>query len=235
MSEVTIDINKYKELQKKYNKVKKENKILKETLNSYTKNIEVFQKSYNSITSMFNEMSETVKNLQANNVMTNVKQDKALSSLSNQNNNNTSMKNLTASERMSKLATAPQSEEASNCPVSSEQQMFFSKKLDDLESYSTEMALSFSNLVVKYKILKDEKEKIEKERNIINEESQSMRQDFYNLNELLKEKENIISNLKERVNALLDANLGALSLSLKNEDNNIGEPMPSFISFLKKY
>lgn len=229
MSDI-IDTNKYKELQSKYNKTTKENKKLKRTLDLLTDNIENFKTSYNSITIMFNEMQETIKNLQNQN---------------NNMNNNKSMKNL-ASERTSKVATAPQSEEVIIGSYSPKGQNFYSKKIDDLEGYSSEMTNSFNNLVSKYKLLKEEKDKIKLDLANQIEETQNIKENFEKFNLKEKEKKDSNNNLKEIIKALMDSNLSALHLGINNESinlknnnnsssNNLCEPVPSFINFLNKY
>jgi predicted nuclease with TOPRIM domain len=218
----------FKELKSKYSNKVKENKFLKKRLNELTNFIDNFEDSYKSVQNMYSTMSEHLKTL------TSSKSDMTFStSFSPQ-------EAVIVKNKISNSVLAPEAV----CPVPHGMCV---KKAEELEMQFYDMTKNFTNLVVKYKFLKEEKEAFEEINTKLLGEINNLRRENASMINDLNESYSYIERYKEIDRCLMESNLNSYILNLndkkRDQSGNISqsnsyincEPIPTFISFIKKF
>jgi hypothetical protein len=211
--------NDYKDLKSKYTKKVKENKTLKSQLDVMVESMQNFQVNYNNIVNLYSSITESIKMLP--------KKDDT-SSFSTQ-------------------ATSDMKTVRKNTNLQDPNPLFI-KKLEEMESNFLEMSKSFNQLVLKYKILKDERDDFEKANNSLKEEIEALTSSREDLMIELKYKDNFIERFKELNRCLIDAGINGANLNTYEHKRDsttsqsrssspyiVCEPLPSFLKFINKF
>lgn len=257
----SVSLEDYNKLKLKYEKKRKENKMLKENLDSIMSSYEIISQSKKSVETIF----ETIKNL--------ISTNKTL--INNIHNNNKSKEDFaTTSSHCEYLGIADMKTSArSTCNCSSsniinvtkENNNNFNllKKIEEMENAHNEILYSFNLLTKKYKIVKEEKEKFEQCNITLIDQIASLTEEYEKVCNELSEANVTIDRFKEIDKCLVDSAINSLFLNTNekksnkvNEENkpniesdknakisdnnkNIGyvlcEPVPSFIKFINKF
>jgi hypothetical protein len=223
-------LNNYNKLKLKYEQKVKENKFLKQNLDNTINAIKTFEESYKSIQQIYNQCKDWISNFK----MPSTNQiDFSTSDLSHINQK-TNVK-------------APELAIMTNNPTSNPLMV---KKMEEFESHYNDMCRGFSNLVSKYKMLKDEKNKMEDSSlKLLSRYSQLEKQYEETIRELYS-KYDEIKRFKEVDKCLVDYTLNSFMLRVdpkevhqRNSINNHSsaqldppgikcEPLPTFAKFL---
>ena len=115
-----------------------------------------------------------------------------------------------------------------------------------MEISSLDMIRMFQSLVSKYKIIKEENDKLDKSNLLVLEQINYMDAEYKNLQNETKEKDLAIETYKEIVRCVVDSTVNTVFLNTNNQENNqlktveksssyiLCEPVPSFVKFIKK-
>ena len=214
----------YNKLKLKYEQKVKENKMLKQTLDGTIDAVKKFEETYKSIQGIYAQCKDWFAQLK----MPSNQQEFSTNDLSNINRQtNNKMPELTV---------------MTNNPASNTALL---KKIEDFEVHYNEMSKSFNNLVVKYKIMKEEKNKIEDSSlKLLSRYSQLEKQYEETIRELYS-KYDEIKRFEEIDRCLLDYTLNSFMLKVDTKDvvsksslSSPGdpgikcEPLPTFAKFL---
>jgi hypothetical protein len=213
----------YTKLKARYEYKVKENKQLKQNLENCINATKTFEDTYKSIQSIYNQVKDIVSNFK----MPTSNQDFSTSDLSH--NRQTNYK-------------APEMSLMTNNPNNN---VYLLKRLEEFDIYYNEMSKNFNNLVIKYKMLKDEKAKIEDTNaKLLSSYSHLEKKYEVTMNELYLGYDEI-KRFKEIDKCLVDYTLNSFMLKADQKDlgkrgaNNIldppgikCEPLPTFAKFL---
>jgi chromosome segregation ATPase len=218
----------YNKLKMKYEQKVKENKFLKQNLDNTINAIKTFEESYKSIQQIYNQCKDWIGNFK----MPSTNQiDFSTSDLSNVNQK--------ASVKAPELAV-----------MTNNPNPMIIKKMEEFESHYNEMCRGFSNMVTKYKMLKEEKNKMEDSSlKLLSRYSQLEKQYEETIRELYS-KYDEIKRFKEVDKCLVDYTLNSFMLRVDprefSQRNGLGphnssqldspgikcEPLPTFAKFL---
>jgi cell division septum initiation protein DivIVA len=210
----------YNKLKSKYEKKVKENKFLKDSLESAITSIKNFEESFKSIQFLHVQVKDMASNL---------KKSPSIQDFSTTE--------ATQINRQTNFKVPEVSMISSNSPNNNAHLL---KKLEEFEIHYNEMSKNFNNLVVKYKLLHEEKLKLEDNRmKILNSYSQLEKQQDLTIRELYSRYEEI-KRYKEIDKCLVDFTLNSFMLKIDPRDNKINsgdhgikcEPLPTFAKFL---
>ncbi len=211
---------KYKKLKSKYDSKIKENKILKDSLESAMTTIKTFEESSKSINTIYSQVKELVANFK-----------------SPSTNQDFSTSDFSQFQRSS----LPKTQD--NLSNNNTNNQNFMKRFEDFESHYSEMSKNFNNLVIKYKMLKEDKIRIEDSSlKILNRYSQLEKQHDDTIKELYSRYEEI-KRFKDIDRCLVDYTLNSFMLKIDPRDSNKNtqgmndpgikcEPLPTFAKFL---
>jgi chromosome segregation ATPase len=216
----------YKELKTKYSKKLKENKMLKSQLDNMIESIQGFQTNYNSIVQLYSSLTESIKSIPQV-----IKEDTSTFS----------------TQATSEVKTLQKIGLINN--TSFELNPSVLKKLKEMETNYFEMSNNFNQLVLKYKLLKDEKDELETANSNLKEEMDVLSNSNEELEVKSKYKNNFIERFKELNRCLIDAGINSAYLNTyehKRESNAsqqnksstpyiVCEPLPSFLKFINKF
>lgn len=216
----------YNKLKTKYEHKVKENTFLKQNFDNAINAIKTFEESYKSIQNIHGQVKDWISNFK----MPSSNQDFSTSDLSHNRQTNNK---------------APEVSLMTNNPFSGGNSVYLVKRLEEFESHYNEMSKSFNNLVVKYKMLKEEKTKIEDTNmKLLSRYSQLEKQYDESIRELYLRYDEI-KRFKDIDKCLVDYTLNSFMLKTDPKDmigrggNNIldppgikCEPLPTFAKFL---
>lgn len=209
-------ISNYNKLKLKYEQKVKENKLLKQTLDGTIEAVKTFETTYKSIQTIYNQCKDWISQLKMPS-----------------NNNEFSTTDLSHFNQKTFIKN-PEGMNTNNPTTYN----ILLKKIEDFEVHYNEMSKNFNSLVVKYKIMKDEKTKIEDSSlKLLSRYSQLEKQYEETIRELYS-KYDEIKRFEEIDRCLLDCTINSFVLkeSLgKSSQTNNGikcEPVPSFAKFL---
>lgn len=216
-------LNNYNKLKLKYEQKVKENKFLKQNLENTINAIKTFEESYKSIQAIHNQFKDVISNIK----MPSTHQIEFSTSDFSNNNHKVALK-------------GPEIGIMTNNPTSN---VILFKKIEEFESHYNEMGRSFNNLVTKYKMLKEEKNKMEDSSlKLLGRYSQLEKQYDETIRELYS-KYDEIKRFKEVDKCLVDYTLNSFMLKVDSKDSvNLKssvdghgikcEPLPTFAKFL---
>ena len=213
---MAINLNYDDEIQKlnsKFTKKVNENKILKLQLEEMCKNIDLFQSNYNKMTLLYNQISEALKNFPRNN------------------------ESFTFSTHLTDVKFTRNC----NCINYEAYNNILIKKIEEMEYNFNQMNKSFNNLVHKYKILNDEKNRIEDKYKKNNE----LINNLLNYKDEMILKDRLIERLRNFNNTLVEYCINTIILNTNenrrdSQGQNRGasyiacEPLPSILKFMYK-
>jgi hypothetical protein len=211
----------YKE---KYNKIREENKMLKEIIESMQGSFKQIEENYKSTLNMYNEISVNMKN-----ILSNKQKDDFYSK---------STADVSRSESMS--VSTPINSFKDKTPVNSvginESQILFQRKIEEFESHYVEMNKSFNNLVAKYKIMKEEKDSSEDKNIILLNSYQDLERAYDELYIQFEMKETEMKRMKEMEKCLLEMYFETKQSRQQEQPEQVQlEPVPTFAKFMNKY
>jgi len=215
-------ISNYNKLKLKYENKVKENKTLKGNLDGAIEAIKIFEESYKSIQSIYVQVKDSVSNLKLQSC--------------NNDFSTTDVSQINRQLSICKVAESPLI-----IPTGSSSNIFLLKKLEDFEMHYQEMNKNFNSMVMKYKMLKDEKIKIEESSlKILNRYSQLEKQYDETIRELYCRYDEI-KRIKEIDKCLIDYTFNSFILKIDARDVNNKtkndsiikcEPIPTIAKFL---
>jgi hypothetical protein len=245
----SVSLEAYNKLKSKYENKQKENKILKENLDSIMNSYEVISESKKTVESIFDTIKILIK--------------------TNKNFFNKSKEEFsTSNSHYEYVATADMKTSArSSCNCSSstlnlKEFQYFNpspsvlKKIEEMENAYHEILKNFNFLTAKYKVIKEEKDKTEEQNETLIEQITGLTEEYNRICSELSEANVTIERFKEIDKCLVDATINTLFLNTnekrplnnKNDDNNnndnnnkkfsgyvLCEPVPSFIKFINKF
>jgi hypothetical protein len=217
-------LSNYNKLKVKYEQKVRENKVLKQTLVSTIEAVKAFEETYKSIQAIYSQC----KDWMAQYKMPSNNNEFSTSDLS-QFNQKTNNKNP-------EIAVMTNNTSSHTALL---------KKIEDFEVHYSEMSKNFNNLVVKYKIMKEEKNKIEDSSlKLLSRYSQLEKQYEETIRELYS-KYDEIKRFEEIDKCLLEYTLNSFMLKVETKDGHNKpslnnpiepgikcEPLPTFAKFL---
>jgi len=245
-----IHINDYNKLRSKYENKSKENKKLRECIDNLIESYDSIKDNKKAVEEMFAAMKELIKN---NKNLFKPKEEFSTTTSSyeyivvdNINNLKSSNKSCTSSNynnlNSNQIIKLNISNNISNLNLI--------KKIDEMESSYNELLRNFENLVMKYKILKEEKNKVDDHNIILLDQIGNLNNEYNNILAELNDCHITIERFKEIDKCILDSAINSLFLNsnekkkiIVKEDNNkivnnpyiLCEPVPTFVKFINKY
>ena len=215
-----VQYSEYMQLKQKFEEMKRKNREMTILLKSMNKSILQVTESYSTINSIYNTL---------------VKVDE-MKQIINQSNNNLSSKQTDQSLKVE----SESSNSISKQRINYEKDL---KKLEELEFYLSEMTKNYNYIVIKYKYMKMEKEKVDEVNLQYIQENSQLREKISQLDKQITQLEFSIEKEKFVERCLLSS---INSLYQNSERNNLEfksrdlekskvyiEPVPSFIKFMK--
>jgi hypothetical protein len=215
-----VQYSEYMQLKHKFEEMKRKNREMTNLIKSMNKSILQVSESYSTINSIYNTL---------------VKVDE-MKHFFNQSSNNLSSKQTDQSLK---------AENESNSSLTKQRTNFDKdlKKLEELEFYLSEMTKNYNYIVIKYKYMKMEKEKVDELNIQYIQENGQLREKITQLDKQITQLENSIEKDKFVERCLLNSinslyqNSERQILDNRNRDSEknkvFSEPIPSFIKFMK--
>jgi len=198
----SVSLEDYNKLKSKYEKKQKENKILKENLDIIMSSYEIINQSKKSVEAIF----EAIKNLiNSNKTFTNKSKEEFSTTFSH-------CEYLgTADMKTSARSTCICSSNSIN--VKDYHNPNLLKKIEDIENSYNEMQKSFNLLASKYKIIKEENEKVEQCNISLIDQIAGLSGDYEKICNQLNEANFNIERFKEIDKCLVDSAISSLFLN----------------------
>lgn len=221
----------YNKLKSKYENKVKENKFLKEKLDGAIDAIKTFEESYKSIMNIHHQVKDWIVNIKAHSNSVNNHE------FSTSDISQTMIRNSNSNILNSNINLNTNNNNNHNTNIASNVNLL--KKLEEFEIHYQEMTKNFNNLVVKYKMLKDDKLKMEDSSlKLLTRYSQLEKQHDETIQELYSRYDEI-KRYKEVDKCLVDFTLNSFMLKVdRHSTSNMAdpgikcEPIPSFAKFL---
>lgn len=239
-----VHIDDFNKLKTKFEKKIKENNQLKEYLENVMNSYEQISETKKSVEKIFDSIKETIK---TNKFFSKSREDFSTTYSHYEYLGSTDIKTS------SKTCTC----NMSNLNLKDLMNLNFLKKIEAMEISYNEILQNFNLLISKYKVLKEEKEKIEENNNILRENISELTEFNNNLNNELNEANITIERFKEIDKCLVDSTINSLFLNSKERKNYANEnkvsihknkedlnnvvnyvlcePVPSFVKFINKF
>lgn len=252
---VSVSLEDYNKLKSKYEKKRKENKILRENLDSIMSSYETINQSKKTVESIFDSIKDLIK--------------------TNKSTHNKSKEEFSTSyshyefKGIADMKTAAKS--FCNCSSSSTlntnkecSSPNLLRKIEEIENAYNQILKNFNLLTAKYKAIKEEKTKLEDCNVTLIDQIAGLTEEYNRICNELSEANITIERFKEIDNCLVDSTINSLFLNTNekrtsnansnnpNSDNKNGEnrankvnntsssyilcePVPSFIKFINKF
>lgn len=244
-----INIDDYRKLKSKYEIKIKENKKLRDCIDSIMQSYESIKDNKKSVEEMFCVMKDMIKNHKS---IFKPKEEFSTSTSSyeyvvdNNNNLKSSTKSCNSST-LNNLNTNQIVKINSNQIVNTSNLI---KKVEEMENSYNEILKNFDNLVMKYKIIKEEKNKVDDHNVILLDQIGNLNNEYNNILAELNDCHVTIERFKEIDKCILDSSINTLFLNsnekkkiIVKDDNNrvvnnpyiLCEPVPTFVKFINKY
>jgi hypothetical protein len=240
-----IRIQDYNKLKLKYENKVEENKKLKKCLDNLTSTYEKIHESKKSVEEMFGAITELIK---TNRNIFNFKPKEDFST-------GVSTQDQTINENMNKSSSKSCNSNYINLNSNIKQNLnqnnntFLIKKFEEMENSYNEILKNFENLVMKYKIIKEEKNKVDDHNIILLDQIGNLNNEYNNIIAELNDCHVTIERFKEIDKCILDSAINSLFLNSNEKkkviekDNNkivsnpyiLCEPVPTFVKFINKY
>jgi len=243
-----IHINDYNKLRTKYESKTKENKKLRECIDNIMDSYESIKDNKKAVEEMFSAMKELIKN---NKSLFKPKEEFSTSTSSYEyivvdNNNNLKTSNKSCNSSSNYNINSNQNIKLNTSNINSN----LNKKIEEMENSYNDILKNFENLVIKYKLLKEEKNKVDDHNIILLDQIGNLNNEYNNIFAELNDCHFTIERFKEIDKCILDSAINSLFLNanekkkiiVKDENNKIVnnpyilcEPVPSFVKFINKY
>ena len=246
-----VRIQDYNKLNIKYENEKEENKKLRKFVDDLSLKYEKLNEGKKNIEEMFSVITELLK---TNRNIFKLKEDFSTGASSHENTNTTYNDNI--SKCYSKSSTSGNinlnfSNINSNIKQNSTQinNIFLLKKFEEMENSYNDILKNFENLIIKYKIIKEEKNKVDDHNIILLDQIGNLNNEYNNIISELNDCHVTIERFKEIDKCILDSAINSLFLNsnekkkIIEKDNNkivcnpyiLCEPVPTFVKFINKY
>ena len=236
-----IRIQDYNKLKSKYEKKVEENIKLKKYVETLSTSYEKVNESKKSVDEMFTAVTDLIK---TNRNLFKLKEDfstgvSTLDHTLNDNVNKSSTRSCTSFNNLN-----------SNIKQNSNQYNNITiKKIEEMENSYNEILKNFDNLIMKYKIIKEEKNKVDDHNIILLDQIGNLNNEYNNIIAELNDCHVTIERFKEIDKCILDSAINSLFLNSNEKkkviekDNNkivsnpyiLCEPVPTFVKFINKY
>jgi predicted nuclease with TOPRIM domain len=245
-----IHIQDYNKLKIKYENEKEENKKLKKYIEDLISKYEKISEGKKNIEEMFSAITDLIK---TNRNIFKLKEDfsTGVSTIENTFNENIS-KSFTKSINSGNSANLNFSNINLNIKQTSSNQnnnTFLIKKIEEMEISYNDILKNFENLIIKYKMIKEEKNKVDDHNIILIDQIGNLNNEYNNIIAELNDCHVTIERFKEIDKCILDSAINSLFLNsnekkkIIEKDNNkivcnpyiLCEPVPSFVKFINKY
>lgn len=239
-----IRIQDYNKLKVKYENKVEENKKLRKYIDNLTQSCEKISESKKNVDEMFAAITDLIK---TNRNLFKPKEDFSTGVSThdhtlNDNMNKSSTKSCTSSNfNYLNSNIKPNLNQNNNS--------FLLKKVEELEISYNEILKNFDNLVMKYKIIREEKNKVDDHNIILLDQIGNLNNEYNNIIAELNDCHVTIERFKEIDKCILDSAINSLFLNsnekkkIIEKDNNkiisnpyiLCEPVPTFVKFINKY
>jgi len=240
-----VHLNEYNKIKFKYETKKIENKKLRECIDKLMDSYESIKDNKKSVEEMFSVMKELIK---SNKNLFRPKEEFSTSTSSYECIVVDPMVNFKNSNK-SCISSNLNSTQIMRINPNNLSNLQLSKKIEEMENCYYEIAKSFESLVMKYKILKEEKTKVDDHNIILLHQVENLNNEYNNIYAELDDCHITIERFKEIDRCLLDSAINSLFLNSNEKkkiitvgDNKIlnipyilCEPVPSFVKFINKY
>jgi hypothetical protein len=245
-----INIQTFNRMRKKFETYKSKCEKLSSENRNLNTMLENFVNSYKTISESKKETDKLIEKLQ----------EKVTFLMSTSNNNVGSIQKkqkseyATSNSSMEFLKSAGKIQHSTNSSIGNQSQAALLKKIEDLEINYSELIKNFQNMIIKYKIIKEEKDKIEEYNVKLLDQISHINNEYMNQTYELEEKQYTIERFKQIDTCLVDYSVNTLILntnqhrrqnSQETQQNNkeivqsapyaICEPVSSFIKFVNKF
>ena len=236
-----IRIQDYNKLKTKYDNKVEENKKLRKYVDSLSTSYEKVNESKKSVDEMVAAVTDLIK---TNRNLFKLKEDfsTGVSTLDHtliDNINKSSTKSCTSFNNLN--SNIKQNNEKNNT--------LLIKKIEEMENSYNEILKNFENLIMKYKIIKEEKNKVDDHNIILLDQIGNLNNEYNNIIAELNDCHVTIERFKEIDKCILDSAINSLFLNSNEKkkviekDNNkivsnpyiLCEPVPTFVKFINKY
>lgn len=242
-----VHINEYNKLRSKYDNKVKENKNLRECIDKLMESYESIKDNKKAVEEMFSVMKDFIKN---NKNLFKPKEEFSTSTSSYEYivvDNINNLKNSSKSCNSYNLNNLNSNIIKINPSISNFQ---LAKKIEEMENSYYEIAKNFESLVMKYKIIKEEKNKVDDHNIILLDQIGNLNNEYNNILSELNDCHVTIERFKEIDKCILDSAINSLFLNSNEKkklivigDNNkivnnpyiLCEPVPTFVKFINKY
>lgn len=238
-----IRIQDYNKLKIKYENKVEENKKLRKYIDTLTNPLDKLNESKKSIDEMFSAVTDLIK---TNRTLFKIKEDfstgvSTYDHTINENMNRSSSKSCTSSNFINLNSNIK--------PNLNQNNTVLIKKIEEMENSYNEILKNFENLVMKYKIIKEEKNKVDDHNIILLDQIGNLNNEYNNIIAELNDCHVTIERFKEIDKCILDSAINSLFLNSNEKkkviekDNNkivsnpyiLCEPVPTFVKFINKY
>lgn len=231
-----IPINEYNKLKSKYENKNKENKKLKEYLENIMKSYETINDSKKSVESIFESIKDVLKNIK---ILPKGKEEFSTSYTHYEFLGSLDMKTVNKSCNCN----------TTTLNLKDYPNPLLMRKIEEMEISFNEIYHNFSLLCKKYKIIKEEKEKLEETNLQLLQQISGLNEEYKSLYHELNECNFTIERFKEIDKCLVNSMINSLLFNCDNE-NNINytnedygkgvdcimcEPVPTFVKFINKF
>jgi len=239
-----IKIQDYNKLKIKYDNKVEENKKLRKYIEDLTLTYEKINESKKNVEEMFGAITDLIK---TNRNLFKPKEDFSTGVSThdhtiNEIMNKSSSKSCTSSNFINLNSNIKQNFNKNN-------NSFLIKKIEEIENYYNEILKNFENLIMKYKIIKEEKNKVDDHNIILLDQIGNLNNEYNNIIAELNDCHITIERFKEIDKCILDSAINSLFLNSNEKkkviekDNNkivsnpyiLCEPVPTFVKFINKY
>lgn len=237
-----VRVQDYNNLKFKYDNIVEENKKLRKYIDNLTLPLDKINESKKSIDEMFAAVTDLIK---TNRNIFKIKEDFSTG---------VSTQDQTLNENMKSSSKSCASSNFNNLNSNIKQNFnqnntLLLKKIEDMENSYNEILKNFENLVMKYKIIKEEKNKVDDHNIILLDQIGNLNNEYNNIIAELNDCHVTIERFKEIDKCILDSAINSLFLNSNEKkkviekDNNkivsnpyiLCEPVPTFVKFINKY
>lgn len=237
-----IRIQDYNKLKVKYDNKVEENKKLRKYVDTLSTSYEKVNDTKKSVDEMFSAVTDLIK---TNRNLFKLKEDfsTGVSTFDHTLNDNVNKSSTKSTSSFNNLnSNIKQNFNQNNNTL-------LIKKIEEMENSYNEILKNFENLIMKYKIIKEEKNKVDDHNIILLDQIGNLNNEYNNIIAELNDCHVTIERFKEIDKCILDSAINSLFLNSNEKkkviekDNNkivsnpyiLCEPVPTFVKFINKY
>jgi len=242
-----IHINKFNKLKSKYENKTTEIKKLRECIDKLMESFDSIKDNKKAVEEMFSVMKDFIK---TNKNLFKPKEEFSTSTSSYEFIVIDNMHNLKISNKSCNSSNFNNLNSNQMIKINNFSNLHVAKKIEDIENSYQDITKNFESLVMKYKILKEEKNKVDDHNIILLDQIGNLNKEYNDISAELNDCHVTIERFKEIDKCILDSAINSLFLNSNEKkklivkgDNNklvnnpyiLCEPVPSFVKFINKY